>query len=456
MLDNLINEGLHYYISSFMLVLIMINLLKGKKSDGKEIINDLIAGAIITLLEIAVSRTGIYRTHIISGLSYPGAYTIIELILVYVYVKYKYEPKYIGILALFFYLLYIALNVSYIYVILNFVYGILNVIDIRDQQITGFLFTMIEYIIVIPAIVYFISKYVFKKLSLKDLYLEKKDEWVLIIIYIITYLLLLRSNSIFMSFQFNDFNSKEAIEYYRTMRGNELVITLGIVVISLLNTYFYTKASKLYKDFYENKISNTMKKCSENYLDEVIKHSEKISKLSHDFKNHMMVIETLASEENDEIKSYIEPLIREKESLQLKVRSGNDIVDIVLNEKIQDMEKLNIKNDVKAVVPNKMEISQYDLSAILFNTIDNAIEACTHVDNPEINIEITPKNDSLVYTIENNYDENYNGKRNYAEKDGLLSGNGTKIVKEIVEKYYGDMKIDKKNGSYRVSMFFKI
>lgn len=44
------------------------------------------------------------------------------------------------------------------------------------------------------------------------------------------------------------------------------------------------------------------------------------------------------------------------------------------------MKGFNINYNIKAAVPPELKIDECDLASILFNTIDNDIEACSHVE----------------------------------------------------------------------------
>lgn len=59
------------------------------------------------------------------------------------------------------------------------------------------------------------------------------------------------------------------------------------------------------------------------------------------------------------------------------INSGNNTVDIVLNSKVNVAESCDITITVNAKITNEIKIDDIDLSVILGNLIDNAIEAAT-------------------------------------------------------------------------------
>lgn len=103
------------------------------------------------------------------------------------------------------------------------------------------------------------------------------------------------------------------------------------------------------------------------------------------------------------------------------------------------------------------KMNDLDLSSILFNTIDNSIEAClnSNLENKYIYLQLYPDGNFLYYKIKNNYDASnspchkklFLNKRDYIEK-----GYGLRIVRDIVEKYDGYIDIDKCDNEYSVTM----
>ena len=55
--------------------------------------------------------------------------------------------------------------------------------------------------------------------------------------------------------------------------------------------------------------------------------------------------------------------------------TGDDVVDAVLNNKIQFMENRKIRYEIQTDFPDKTGIEAADLCTILANLLDNAIEA---------------------------------------------------------------------------------
>ena len=59
------------------------------------------------------------------------------------------------------------------------------------------------------------------------------------------------------------------------------------------------------------------------------------------------------------------------------LNTGNNIVDIIINSKMNIAQSYGITITVNAKITNEIKIDDIDLSVILGNLIDNAIEAAT-------------------------------------------------------------------------------
>ena len=116
------------------------------------------------------------------------------------------------------------------------------------------------------------------------------------------------------------------------------------------------------------------------------KHFEKVResdlemrRLRHDMNNHIICMNELyKGEKYGELGEYLKQLTNTVTEIQAPIRTGNEIVDAIISEKVEEAESFQIKiqvdGDFKGVT-----ISAMDLCTVFSNLLDNAIEAAKAV-----------------------------------------------------------------------------
>ena len=105
----------------------------------------------------------------------------------------------------------------------------------------------------------------------------------------------------------------------------------------------------------------------------------------HDYHNHIQAMKVLTIQmrengRNDEpleqLEEYLNKLNDDLTAVDTVVKTGNVMVDAILNSKLSLMKAKKLPVNVKASVPASFPISEVDLCAVIGNLLDNAMEAC--------------------------------------------------------------------------------
>lgn len=108
-----------------------------------------------------------------------------------------------------------------------------------------------------------------------------------------------------------------------------------------------------------------------------VENDTKIRLIRHDIKHHIREIKEFANAGLlEEIKEYVDSLSHDIEDSGKVYNTGNIAIDGILNYYVSRFSKNDIKTDINVIVPERMEISPYDINIILGNLFDNAIEKC--------------------------------------------------------------------------------
>lgn len=233
----------------------------------------------------------------------------------------------------------------------------------------------------------------------------------------------------------------------RSPKTEMFLVVFFIISISieLLVLYFIIKTGENYEQQQKNELIEMKNTMLQKSLDETEQAFQLWRRSVHDYKNHVIALRQLAEDENMEgIKEYLNC---ENELIQKKmfyIKTGNSVVDAIVNTKQRLAEEKGITFIVNATIPKKCCVSEIDMSNILGNLIDNAMESSQGEEEPYIDLTIRQEKAFLVIKIINQYSRELSEKLKTTKKNQEFHGIGIRSVKSIVKKYGGEFLIDKK------------
>lgn len=169
------------------------------------------------------------------------------------------------------------------------------------------------------------------------------------------------------------------------------------------------------------------------------------AKLYHDLHNHIEAIYQclMQGHVNTAIK-YCEDLRTPVQEITQSVWTGDQTIDYLISSKITLAGQLEIRTKVNIEYPHNTNIRSVDLTTILGNLLDNAIEASeTAAGNLRfLNLTMRRINDMLIIKVENGCEEApllKNGMLQTSKKNKELHGWGIKSVLAATERYDGTL-----------------
>ena len=180
--------------------------------------------------------------------------------------------------------------------------------------------------------------------------------------------------------------------------------------------------------------------------------------LCHDINKHFLILTKLLENGNaDEASDYLKNLHVSATKASNFIWTDNEFVDMVLNSKLVEAQKLGI---VIKINSDKFNFSNnnYDLCLILGNLLDNAIEASTLAENKWIHINILKNKNIININISNSLKRKpveKNGKLCTTKGDTRAHGIGLLSVRQLVEKNEGifNYKFDNYHFEANVTLF---
>lgn len=203
--------------------------------------------------------------------------------------------------------------------------------------------------------------------------------------------------------------------------------------------------------------------------DLITKHCDEVQNIykqmrgwRHDYHNHIQTMKAhLALGQTNEISGYLNKLDNDLISVDTVLKTGNIMVDAILNSKISLALSWKINVNTKATVPNKLKISEIDLCVIIGNLLDNAMEACLKQANETdrfIRIYIGVIKEHLYISVLNSVggEVKKNGKSYLSTKNSPSHGFGLFRIDRIAEKYTGYVNRQNEDGVFATEIMLPL
>ncbi|MCM1134561.1 MAG: ATP-binding protein [Clostridium sp.] len=215
-------------------------------------------------------------------------------------------------------------------------------------------------------------------------------------------------------------------------------------------------------EVYQNRIGDM-----EEHMKDVEHLYDGIRGMRHDMKNHVADLELLLQREKGtsgeygrEMQRYLDGLYLSMEELDMKCSTGNPVTDVVISRKMRQAGERNIPFECNFIFPEGLGISAFDLSILLNNGLDNALEASEKEEVPYIRIDSYLKEKMFFIEIRNGFSGSIITDRAgenllTGKKDSSLHGLGIKNMKGCAEKYYGTLRWEIKSGEFLIAVMLQ-
>ena len=264
-------------------------------------------------------------------------------------------------------------------------------------------------------------------------------------------------NSVFIMLKilvrFAEMHGPFQIEQYLIIM--EVVPQLAIIAITV-TIYIVIEMKKENEERIKEKQAYNRLETKNDYYEKVEESQNQIRRLYHDMNNHLYNIQMM-NKSSEDASDYIVSLQNElKEARKTRV-SGNSLFDIIVDEKMNICKNKGIEFDIDVDSKNTGFIKNMDMSSILANILDNAIEACDKMTSNKKYIKLTSMwaDDMFVIICENSKENEVKkiGDRFITDKlNKSEHGIGIKSVEKSVKNYDGNMMIFCDDNLFKVKI----
>lgn len=233
-----------------------------------------------------------------------------------------------------------------------------------------------------------------------------------------------------------------------------------MVVVILIMLYNHIKAAQ--EEKLANQLLSTQMGNLKLHMEQVENLYQDIRSIKHDMRNHILTLERLyEGKETREAKAYAQDLKSALMETVGEINSGNPVTDVILREWKMEAEKKKIHFQCDFHYPADSNLNAFDVSVILNNALQNAVENIGGGKELHISILSYCRNNAYMIEISNSF----TGALRRDTESGLLitskektdrHGYGLNNIRKIAGKYFGDIDIALKNGEFILSIMMMI
>lgn len=204
---------------------------------------------------------------------------------------------------------------------------------------------------------------------------------------------------------------------------------------------------------YKEKLALQQYNMKKQYYEDLHQTQEAIRALQHDMDKYLLAMETVKSSEENAAFTQELAALREtfRKTISI-VHTNNHVLNTILNHYVHKANNAHIQVDTEIWVSDQFNVSAVDLSVVIGNTFDNAIEACNALPEGQRRISLTIRQQYalLFYELRNSCN------RDTQKKKKIVYGYGLQNIQRAIDIYYGQMQCNCKNGTFQVSVLFSI
>ena len=229
-----------------------------------------------------------------------------------------------------------------------------------------------------------------------------------------------------------------------------VVIIIPVVSIVLFIYSLYSKNMN-YKLKLKSEYTELLIAAQSKHIAEIVEQNSQITRLKHDFGTHAKVLSDLAqTQKYDELIKYVQEF-KEDYTLKPLYFCSRGAVNAILSGKYNLAKEKDIDIQIFFDDNGSESVSDIDLCSIISNLMQNAIEACERIANPDvkrfIKLSASAKADCFIIAQTNSGLQPNQGLKT-SKSDPKNHGAGLNIIKDMAKKYNGSANFEFADGIF--------
>lgn len=246
--------------------------------------------------------------------------------------------------------------------------------------------------------------------------------------------------------------------------AGDLHTTLFLLVINIGAMFIYYIVAKTLRESHDNaKLRTANHQLALQTLQYESLHERILEtrKANHDLRHHITAMSSyLENEDYEDLKAYFQAFSKKLPGSSTMVYTQHKGVNMLLAYFSQIAQENHIRFDVKMDIPQNLSVSDNDLTVLLGNLVENAVEACCGQKEGERIIRICGKQsgEDLLFTIDNTYANPI--KKNqagvYLSSKHSGEGIGLESAGSIAKRLGGYLNVAQEDGFFCVSVVIRL
>lgn len=240
------------------------------------------------------------------------------------------------------------------------------------------------------------------------------------------------------------------------------LICVVICVISDILCYLgLIQNSQLYETKMRNEQLEYERSTQYRYYEKINELQHEIMKYRHDFNNVLTTAMNLYTypDTAEKGKEMLDELSRKNQSNKMPFYCANNIVNAILWDKSNTAKESGVTLDCNVSLSNDIPVDDVDLCCLIVNMLDNAIRGAKAAESDKsIGIKIKEENGRIYISVSNYADmpDFENTEKLPSTKANKNHGYGTEIIRNIVQKYDGDVLFTCKEKKFSTALSIRI
>lgn len=245
--------------------------------------------------------------------------------------------------------------------------------------------------------------------------------------------------------------------FYSVNDNYKIAIIIGNILVLLSNVivfYVHELTIKINQKYTQILLDKQQEKDTIDYYKLLSEQNENSKVLIHDITKHLNTIKQLSEDKDSNIAQYISEIVNDFSIMNPIDYCNNPTVNLITHRYYEICKKNNINFTISIKNANIDFIKEHDITALLDNLLENAVESALMTNEKFIDFSISTRNSNFVIIKISN---SCNKKPKYidgtlvsSKSSSGMHGIGTRSIKRVVEKYNGnlEMKFDSNTNTF--------